>query len=144
MSITISLHSKVLLDLAYWARTLVEVTRDVLIRLDLSFDNCRGQCYDGAGNMSGHLSGVQARIHQKCEKALNIHCYAHSLNLALQDDARGIPLIPSIFQCVKELSTIIKASAKRYALLEKLCKLLQLPETNEGETMVSTTLCPTR
>jgi hypothetical protein len=129
------------------AKTLVEVKEDVLLRLGLSLDNCRGQCYDGASNMSGRHSGVQARILQKCEKALYVHCCVHSLNLALQDATRSIPMIRDVLDYVKELSTIIRASAKRYALFEKLRKRLQLTEANEGETMLSTTLrplCPTR
>ena len=38
--------------------TLVKIISDVLCRLSLPIDDCRGQCYDGASNMSGRLSGV--------------------------------------------------------------------------------------
>lgn len=38
--------------------TTVEVTRDTLLRINLSLSKCRGQCYDGASNMSGHKKGV--------------------------------------------------------------------------------------
>ena len=32
--------------------------KDVLLKLQLSLVNCRGQCYDGARNMMGHKTGV--------------------------------------------------------------------------------------
>ena len=28
--------------------------------LGLSMDDCHGQCYDGEGNMSGHLNGASS------------------------------------------------------------------------------------
>ena len=38
--------------------TIVPTIRDVLLRTQISFDNCRGQCYDSASNMLGKKSGV--------------------------------------------------------------------------------------
>ena len=40
------------------ADTLVAVIRDMLITMNLSITNCRGQCYDSASNMVGAKSGV--------------------------------------------------------------------------------------
>ena len=34
-------------------------------------------------NMSGRLNGLQAKIQEVNKSALNVHCYAHSLNLVL-------------------------------------------------------------
>ncbi|KAI6655415.1 Zinc finger MYM-type protein 1-like [Oopsacas minuta] len=36
--------------------------QDILLRLNLSINNCRGQCYDGASNMSGIRSGVATKV----------------------------------------------------------------------------------
>jgi len=44
------------------AETIVSAMKDVLLKLQLSLANCRGQCYDGASNMFGHKSGVAKRI----------------------------------------------------------------------------------
>ena len=33
-----------------------------VVELGLSMDDCRGQCYDGAGNMSGHLNGASSLL----------------------------------------------------------------------------------
>ena len=38
--------------------SLVSIIEDVLLRFNLKLENCRGQCYDGARNMKGHISGV--------------------------------------------------------------------------------------
>jgi hypothetical protein len=59
------------------ATTIKEFLRD----LNLRIDDCRGQGYDGAGNMAGRLSGVAARIQETNEKALYVHCNSHRLNL---------------------------------------------------------------
>ncbi len=40
------------------AAMLVSVIKDVFLRLNLSFDRVRGQCYDGASAMSGSRTGV--------------------------------------------------------------------------------------
>ena len=44
------------------AETIVTAIKDVLLKLELSLTNCRGQCYDGASNMMGHKTGVAKRI----------------------------------------------------------------------------------
>ena len=38
--------------------SLTAATKDVLIRCILLLGNCRGQAYDGASNMMGHLHGI--------------------------------------------------------------------------------------
>ena len=40
------------------ASTLAAVVKDVLIRLQMPLDKCRGLCYDGCSTMSGHKNGV--------------------------------------------------------------------------------------
>lgn len=42
----------------------------------------RGQCYDGASNMSGARSGCMSLIQQETPLAM-FHCTAHRLNLAV-------------------------------------------------------------
>ena len=53
--------------------------------LGLSMDDCRGQCYDGAGNMSGHLNGASSLIRAEHDKAIYVHCMNHRLNLCVAD-----------------------------------------------------------
>jgi len=45
------------------------------------------QTYDGAAVMSGHLNGLQSKVLEKYPKAMFTHCYAHVINLILQQNA---------------------------------------------------------
>ena len=102
------------------AETLTCLIKDAICRFGLDLHNCRGQAYDGAANMSGRLSGVQARISAQYPKAMYIHCFCHSLNLAVQDSSRNIALIRSTLDVLQELSNLIRFSPKRKALLERM------------------------
>ena len=52
--------------------------------------NCRGQAYDGASNVSGHKSGLQTLVRGHYPKALNSHCAGHNLSLVLNDAAKEV------------------------------------------------------
>ena len=45
--------------------------------------NLRGQCYNGAGNMSGVRNGLAARVTQEFPKAVYTWCSSHKLNLCV-------------------------------------------------------------
>ena len=70
------------------ADTLTSVVKDCLIRFSLPISQCRGQAYDGASNMTGHLNGVAAQIEKDVPAALFLHCFAHCTNLCLQSIGR--------------------------------------------------------
>ena len=53
---------------------------------------CRGQCYDGAFNMSSSTIGVQARIREASPLALYTHCQSHQLNICIVN-AGSLPKI---------------------------------------------------
>ncbi|KAJ8887660.1 hypothetical protein PR048_013878 [Dryococelus australis] len=63
--------------------TLAAIIVDVLLRLDLPIEDSRGQCYDGAKNMGGHMKGAQAVFSSTENRAIYTHCFSHSLNLAI-------------------------------------------------------------
>ena len=54
--------------------TVVSVIKDAFIRLQLSLQSCRGQCYDGASNMLGKRSGVVKQIQDIQKKAHPTPC----------------------------------------------------------------------
>ena len=62
--------------------------KDVFVRCSLPISQCRGQGYDGCSVMMGHLTGVAKQLRQIEPTALQVHCFAHSLNLCLQDAAK--------------------------------------------------------
>ena len=65
-------------------------------------------------------AGVQALILKECHKALYVHCCAHSLNLAVQDATRCVSLIRDVLGLVGDLNTVVRASAKRYAIFQAI------------------------
>ena len=44
-----------------------------VVELGLSMDDCRGQCYDGAGNMSERLNGVSSLLRAEHDMAIYVH-----------------------------------------------------------------------
>jgi hypothetical protein len=40
------------------AKTLFNLVMNTLNRFDINISKCRGQCYDGAANVSVHISGL--------------------------------------------------------------------------------------
>ena len=57
------------------AETIAASLKDILLRYSLDLDDCFWQAYDGAATMSGHLSGVAARLQNENPIAFRIHCY---------------------------------------------------------------------
>ena len=99
---------------------ILRVIHDVLLRLDISINSLRGQCYDGAETMSGVRNGVATQILKEEPRALFTHCYGHSLNLACADTIKNIPLMKNALDVVLEITKLVKKSPRRDALLQKL------------------------
>ncbi|XP_068686728.1 52 kDa repressor of the inhibitor of the protein kinase-like [Montipora foliosa] len=92
--------------------------------LGLSMDDCRGQCYDGAGNMAGRLSGASSLIRQAHEKAIYVHC----INLCVADTC-SLALVSTMMNVVTALSDFFNNSPKRQqCLIAKIRELL--PNSN--------------
>ena len=91
--------------------------------LNLDVENCRGQCYDGAGNMAGKYSGVAARILNLNPLALFTHCASHRLNLgaAVAFENQNVS---NMMDRVKQISKFVNYSLKRQQLLEENIKKL--------------------
>ncbi len=52
-----------------------------MVRMNLSINRFRGQCYDGANAMKGSKGGVATKISELEPRAVYIHCNGYSLNL---------------------------------------------------------------
>ena len=79
---------------------------ETLISKGVSFDKLVAQTYDGASNMSGCYKGLQAIIKEKVgEHVAFVHCYAHTLNLALSDSASVAVPVVSLFNDLEALYT---------------------------------------
>jgi hypothetical protein len=96
--------------------------------LGLDMQNCRGQGYDGASNMSGRISGVRARIERDYSQAVYVHCFSHCLNLAL-NAACALPAVLNMFGTVQSVCVFLGASPKRLHFFKAAC------ESTDGESM---------
>lgn len=77
-----------------------------------------GQGYDGAANMSGRFSGVQAVIQRDVPAALYVHCASHSLNLALCSSC-SVPEIRNAFGVIQEVCSFFRKSGVRSRVLRE-------------------------
>jgi hypothetical protein len=118
---------------------LASVIHDVLIRLNLPVESLRGQCYDGAANMAGHHKGVQSRILAIQPKALYVHCFAHSLNLSVQESIRSVPIFRDTLQLLHDLAIVTNGSSKRVQAFHDIANGVQM-----WNTKLPKPLCPTR
>jgi hypothetical protein len=88
-----------------------------------SINKIWAQCYDGAANMAGKYSGVQARILQLNPEASYVHWKAHSLNLALIHSSKDVPIITLCSNFVDIQSKICEES---YYDITNCCSLYRL------------------
>ena len=66
------------------ASMLTMAIKDRLVQFGLPISKCRGQAYDRASNMSGHINGVVTQIQKQEPSVVYVHCLAHCTNLFLQ------------------------------------------------------------
>jgi len=79
-----------------------------------------GQSYDGAQNMRGQNSGLQALIKEKCPSATYIWCTAHRLNLVVVKAVSSSLDAVDLFGNMETLYNFICGSKKRVAYYEKV------------------------
>ncbi|WVZ62714.1 hypothetical protein U9M48_012425 [Paspalum notatum var. saurae] len=63
--------------------TLKEAIQSLLIKYQLPLSKIRGQGYDGASNMKGHVNGLKKLAMEESHSAYYVHCFAHQLQLTL-------------------------------------------------------------
>jgi hypothetical protein len=88
------------------------------LKLDLQL--MVAQSFDGAATMAGAKSGVAKRFLEKVPHVVFVHCYAHKLNLALQDATNQIKSVSDVLLIIQNVSVFVERSAKRHALFEHL------------------------
>ena len=68
------------------ATNIAAAIKDVILRMGLSLEDAKAQCYDGCSTMTGVRNG-------EIPKCLLTHCYCHALNLAVRDTVKSVPLL---------------------------------------------------
>ena len=107
-------------------RALGEAILHWLVNNGLSAVNLRGQCYDGASNMSGARSGCQAIIQQQAPKASYVHCSSHRLNLAIVAACK-IAAFKNAESYIGEIARFFDFSPKRQRLFDKAVERMASP-----------------
>ena len=98
--------------------TIVSAIRDVLLRTQISLDNCRGQCYDGASNMFGKKSGVAKQIPNIQPNVFATHCHCRSLSLSVKEATNESKILSDTMDTSGEIAILVKYSSKPEQKLE--------------------------
>ena len=103
------------------ATSITNAILDVFRRMNISINNVRALYFDGASNMAGEKSGVAARLKSLISpEPIYIHCYGHSLNLAMGDTINNNQPLKNVFATVQEITKLLKKSPKRDAAFKKI------------------------
>ncbi|RXN12340.1 zinc finger MYM-type 1-like protein [Labeo rohita] len=78
------------------------------------------QAYDGASVMRGATAGVQRKMQDVYPNAHYIHCYAHQLNLIMQQATSHISKVRIFFSDLGGFSSFFSRSPKRTDVLDKV------------------------
>ena len=105
-------------DAGVTGEALSEKRLGCLGRYGLDLNLMRGQCYDGASNMSGKNKGAATIISNKHKLALYLHCASHSLNLAVVSSLEET-FIRNMMGVVRRAGTYFDAHPKRQKALEQ-------------------------
>ena len=100
--------------------TIVGILNDILLHMNLTLNNCCGQCYDGASNMAGSRSGVSTQLSSEEPHAVYTHCYGHALNLAVGYVMKKSRLMGDTLNTTSKISKLLKYFPHRDAAFEKL------------------------
>lgn len=106
---------EVFVDFLQVERITGEVLGSTTVEWLLSHNVCltdmRGQCYEGASNMSGARSGCRAIVHQSAPLAQYFHCASHRLNLAVISACK-IPALRNAESYISEITRFFSFSPK--------------------------------
>ena len=104
-------------ELALSGKALAETILTEIGNLTLDINNCRGQGYDGAASVFGHINGLSAHILRINEKAVCTHCHSHRLNLVVASSC-SIQYVRNAFDKIKELSFFFNFSQSCQKMLD--------------------------
>ncbi|GAV08383.1 hypothetical protein RvY_18084 [Ramazzottius varieornatus] len=98
-------------------KALAETIKGRLTHHELDTENPRGQGFDGAANMRGHIKGVQAEIAKVQPIAIYTHCYAHLVILVIKN-AVEVECIQKFYGEVNKIGKYFGAPNRRNFLQE--------------------------
>lgn len=110
-----------------------------LKKYGIPIDDCRGQGYDNAANMSGKYSGAQQHISSVNPLCLYSPCGCHSLNLCGADSASSCTEAITYFGMVQTIYNLFSSSPQRWQILQRniACSLHGLSGTRWTDRVAS-------
>ncbi|XP_060855600.1 zinc finger MYM-type protein 1-like [Metopolophium dirhodum] len=101
-------------------QSLFELFKSVMEKIGLDWNqHLIGQSYDGAANMRGPYSGLQAHIIKENPKALYVWCHAHRFNLIVLSAVGCCKEAVDLFGYMEKLYSFIVGSKKRSDIYRK-------------------------
>lgn len=88
------------------------------------------QTYDGASVMRGATGGVRRKVQDVYPNAHFIHCYAHQLNLVMEQAVSALTPVRCFFSDLGGFSGFFSRSPKRTALLDEVVNT-RLPRSSQ-------------
>ncbi|XP_071522625.1 LOW QUALITY PROTEIN: uncharacterized protein Atac2 [Panulirus ornatus] len=122
------------------APSVTSMIKDVLLQMNLSMQNARGQCYDGCSSL-GEKKNVATQIKQCEPRCLYCDCCGHSLSLTCVDLIKNIRLINEALETTHEITRLIKEFPKCDAEVENMKKTMN---EERQDLLGICALCPTR
>ncbi|KAL2099389.1 hypothetical protein ACEWY4_005869 [Coilia grayii] len=101
--------------------TLFSCIVDVFLRLNIPIERLVAYCFDGASNLSGCFSGVQAQVKEFCPQSMYVHCGNHALDLVLQEVAAEVSLVADTLNFVRNISAVIGVSKAQGSVRVPFC-----------------------
>jgi hypothetical protein len=118
--------------------TLKEAIQSLLMKYQLPLSKVRGQGYDGANNMKGHVNGLKKLIMDESPSAYFVHCFAHQLQLTLVAVAKQNLDCNWFFGQLAYLLNVLGMSCKKIRMLRVaqaayMVEALKLGEIETGQ-----------
>ena len=121
-------------------RKLADKVLDCLNQKQIPLNDMRGQCYDGAANMSSDRCGLQRCIREQAPLAPYTRCNSHALNLVIVHACKQTDVAHTLTK-MKEVCLFYKYSPKRQGLLESIIEQ-SVSSTNKRKPLLD--LCKTQ
>ena len=118
------------------AITISKTILNSLSKYGFDLNKIRGQCYDGANNMSEIRAGVQRLILNKYPQAKYVYCSNHNLNNILQRSCKNIHISNMLYN-VKVVVSFFRHSPKQYSKFKN-----NIPKNVKKKRLIN--LCHTR
>lgn len=103
------------------------IIEQLQIVLKYSPEKLIAQSYDGAAVMSGQNSGVQVRVKEIFPNAHYLHCYAHQLNLIMEQAASQTEEARIFFCSLSGIPQFFSRSPQRLAALDEVSQRIPRP-----------------